>query len=68
MPITGEFTLDAAEGSSFRLTLDGFSSSRSSCEPICGDGVVSAGEDCDDGENDGGWGMRAGLCRRRLLW
>ncbi|EDM78420.1 putative lipoprotein [Plesiocystis pacifica SIR-1] len=44
------------EGSSFRLTLSGFDTSRSECIPICGDGVVSLGEQCDDGVNDGGYG------------
>jgi fibro-slime domain-containing protein len=44
------------EGSSFRLTLDGFKTSRSECGAICGDGIVSLGEECDDGVNDGGYG------------
>jgi fibro-slime domain-containing protein len=80
VPISGQFTLDAAtaatfglvegqvyeiavfqaerrpEGSSFRLTLEGFSTARTQCVPICGDGIVSAGEQCDDGVNDGGYG------------
>ena len=43
-------------GSSFRLTLDGFSTARSDCSPICGDAIVSQGEECDDGVNDGGYG------------
>jgi fibro-slime domain-containing protein len=43
------------EGSTFRLTLSGFNTSRSDCSPICGDGVVTAGEECDDGVNDGGY-------------
>lgn len=45
-----------AEGSSFKLTLDGFNTARSLCTPLCGDGVVAAGEECDDGTNDGGYG------------
>lgn len=44
------------EGSSFRLTLAGFNTARSECTPTCGDGLVSAGEECDDGVNDGGYG------------
>ncbi|MCX4244848.1 DUF4215 domain-containing protein [Paraliomyxa miuraensis] len=44
------------EGSSFRLTLSGFDTSRSECLPTCGDGIVSLGEQCDDGVNDGGYG------------
>ncbi len=43
-------------GSSFRLTLAGFETARSDCSPVCGDGIVSAGEQCDDGLNDGGYG------------
>jgi fibro-slime domain-containing protein len=49
-------------GSSFRLTLEGFQTSRSDCSPICGDGIVSAGEECDDGVNDGGYGECAPGC------
>ncbi|HKU43294.1 MAG TPA: DUF4215 domain-containing protein [Polyangiales bacterium] len=43
------------EGSSFKLTLSGFNTAPSDCTPICGDGVVTAGEECDDGMNDGGY-------------
>jgi fibro-slime domain-containing protein len=43
-------------GSSFKLTLTGFENTPTECEPICGDGIVSLGEECDDGENDGGYG------------
>jgi len=44
------------EGSSFQLTLSGFNTSRSECVAICGDGIIAAGEQCDDGdaENTGG--------------
>ncbi len=45
-----------AEGSSFRLTLAGFHTARSDCMPICGDGIVTLGEECDDGKNDSGYG------------
>lgn len=43
-------------GSSFKLTLSGFNAARSECEPVCGDGIIAAGEQCDDGaeENTGG--------------
>jgi fibro-slime domain-containing protein len=44
------------DGSSFKLTLGGFNTARSECTPECGDGVVSLGEQCDDGVNDGGYG------------
>jgi len=43
------------EGSSFKLTLSGFDSQPSDCTPFCGDGIVTAGEECDDGVNDGGY-------------
>jgi fibro-slime domain-containing protein len=43
------------EGSSFKLTLSGFNTRRSDCTPICGDGIVTLGEECDDGVNDGGY-------------
>lgn len=43
------------EGSSFKLTLSGFETGRSDCTPICGDGIVTLGEECDDGVNDGGY-------------
>jgi fibro-slime domain-containing protein len=51
------------EGSSFRLTLSGFQTGRSECTPLCGDGVVTAGEECDDGINDGGYGECDPGCR-----
>lgn len=41
--------------SQYRLTLEGFSAARSDCQAICGDGVIGFGEQCDDGENDGGY-------------
>jgi len=37
------------EGSSFRLTLAGFNMAKSDCHTNCGDGVIAAGEECDDG-------------------
>ncbi len=37
-------------GSSFKLTLSGFNASRSECKAICGDGILAAGEQCDNGE------------------
>jgi fibro-slime domain-containing protein len=51
------------EGSSFRLTLAGFNTARSECTPTCGDGIVAAGEECDDGANDGGYGECEPGCR-----
>lgn len=51
-------------GSSFRLTLSGFTLGRSVCTPACGDGIVGLGEECDDGVNDGGYGECYPGCRR----
>ncbi len=50
-------------GSSFKLTLGGFNTARSECRPECGDGVVGVGEECDDGENPGGYGQCNDKCR-----
>jgi fibro-slime domain-containing protein len=50
-------------GSSFKLTLSGFESAPSECTPICGDGIVSLGEQCDDGTNDGGYGECEPACK-----
>jgi fibro-slime domain-containing protein len=50
-------------GSSFRLTLSGFEATPSDCTAVCGDGVVSFGEECDDGVNDGGYGECAPGCK-----
>lgn len=43
------------EGSSFKLTLAGFDTSRSDCTAECGDGIIGGTEECDDGVNDGGY-------------
>jgi len=43
-------------GSSFKLTLSGFEATPSDCSAVCGDGILSFGEECDDGVNDGGYG------------
>jgi len=50
-------------GSSFRLTLSGFYSAPSVCVSDCGDGIVEAGEQCDDGKNAGGYGQCGPGCR-----
>jgi fibro-slime domain-containing protein len=43
------------DGSSFQLTLAGFEATPSDCTAVCGDGILSFGEECDDGVNDGGY-------------
>lgn len=42
--------------SSYKLTLSGFQRVRSVCKSVCGDGVVTSDERCDDGKNDGSYG------------
>jgi len=51
------------DGSSYKLTLSGFSSARSECTPICGDGILGIGEECDDGVNAGGYGQCGPGCK-----
>ncbi len=36
--------------SNYQLTLNGYATNRSDCTPRCGDGKVSAGEECDCGD------------------
>ena len=37
--------------SNYQLTLQGFTTQKSECGPRCGDGIVSGGEECDDGDD-----------------
>jgi fibro-slime domain-containing protein len=41
--------------SSYKLTLQGFNATHSVCNFVCGDGITSAEEVCDDGVNQGGY-------------
>ena len=50
-------------GSSYRLTLSGFSAAPSECLPICGDAILGIGEECDDGVNPGGYGQCGPDCK-----
>jgi fibro-slime domain-containing protein len=50
-------------GSSFRLTLSGFEATPSDCRAVCGDNILSFGEECDDGINDGGYGECDAGCK-----
>lgn len=50
-------------GSSFQLTLAGFNASRSDCRAVCGDGIIGAGEECDDSKNDGGYNECQADCK-----
>jgi fibro-slime domain-containing protein len=50
-------------GSNFKLTLAGFDKPRSACGEVCGDGVVTRSETCDDGDRNGsGYGACAANC------
>ena len=42
--------------SNYRLTLRSFNATRSACSSVCGDGIVTRFERCDDGVNDGTYG------------
>jgi fibro-slime domain-containing protein len=42
--------------SNYTLTLSGFTHTVSTCNTICGDGIVAGSETCDDGTNDGSYG------------
>ena len=55
------------DGCSATCTIEpGFECSNEStisiCRPICGDGIVTLGEECDDGVNDGGYDQCAPGC------
>jgi fibro-slime domain-containing protein len=50
--------------SSYKLTLSGFNGALSQCAPTCGDGVITAGEQCDNGTlNLGGYNQCTPDCR-----
>ncbi len=49
--------------SNFKLSLKGFDSGQSVCESVCGDGIVTLDEECDDGEDNGaGYGYCTEEC------
>jgi fibro-slime domain-containing protein len=48
--------------SEYTLTLKGFNATHSTCTSICGDGIVTADEVCDDGVNNGSYGSCAPGC------
>ncbi len=52
-------------GSNYQLTLSGFVHAVSECTSVCGDGIVTAGEVCDDGVNDGSYGGCMPGCKAR---
>jgi fibro-slime domain-containing protein len=52
------------DASNFFLTLQGFVTAKSRCQPSCGDGIVVGRERCDDGKNDGSYGSCTKECGR----
>jgi len=50
------------EGSTFKLTLSGFDSTRSDCVAVCGDGIIGFGEECDNGAENGQAGAGYNQC------
>jgi len=50
-------------GSSYALTLNGLGAAGSQCRPVCGDGILGLGEECDDGVNSGGYGQCGSGCK-----
>ena len=48
--------------SNYKLTLNGFIKERTQCAPICGDGIKTKTEVCDDGVNTGAYGKCAPGC------
>ena len=49
----------------FKLTLKDFNKPKSQCGPVCGDGIVTHSEVCDDGKNDGSYGGCMPGCKKR---
>jgi fibro-slime domain-containing protein len=52
--------------SNYKLTLSKFTSTRSVCKSVCGDGIVTSDEECDDGtaKNTGPYNGCSALCTR----
>ena len=51
--------------SNFKLTLKDFNKPKSTCAPVCGDGIVTRTEVCDDGKNTGEYGGCMPGCKQR---
>lgn len=49
-------------GSNYKLTLGNFANATSTCQPVCGDGIKTPNEVCDDGINDGSYGHCTADC------
>ena len=53
-------------GSNFKLTLTGFAPTSSTCASACGDGMLAATEECDDGNRVSGDGCSHD-CRHEII-
>jgi fibro-slime domain-containing protein len=68
LTVGGMYELDVFQaerhmvGSNYKLTLRGFAKAKTVCTPICGDGIKTKSEACDDGKNLGGYGACAPGC------
>ena len=49
--------------SNYKLTLSDFTNAKSVCDSVCGDGIKTPDEVCDDGVNDGGYGQCTADCK-----
>ncbi len=49
--------------SNYKLTLSGFVNKTSTCKSVCGDGIKTPDEACDDGKNDGSYGSCTPDCK-----
>jgi fibro-slime domain-containing protein len=49
--------------SNYRLTLGNFNNAKSQCHSVCGDGIRTPNEACDDGVNDGSYGHCTADCQ-----
>jgi fibro-slime domain-containing protein len=50
--------------SNYKLTLSGFVNTVSQCQSVCGDGIQTPDEACDDGVNDGSYGSCTADCKK----
>ena len=50
--------------SNYQLTLGNFQNGKTICESVCGDGIKTPDEACDDGINDGLYGNCTADCKR----
>ncbi len=50
--------------SNYRLTLSNFANAKSHCHSVCGDGIKTPDEACDDGVNDGSYGSCTPDCKK----